>query len=204
MRLFGKRARAKKAISAAQPQEDLPVPVEAMPVVTDVARDERKRLFLKGFIAVVGGIFVSSLFPKRADALVLGSTPSSSIVGVKNAANARINPATEESLAALILGNSIQKKTLVLSGSGIVHTPGSGNKIRLYNSKFSLDTTLTSVSFRYTSGGTDFEKYLAPRTGGLYGMNNHPNYKEGGVDEALYCVISGSGNVQINIDYLEV
>lgn len=204
MRLFGKRARAKKAISAAQPSEDLPVPVEAMPVVTDAARDERKRLFLKGFIAVVGGIFVSSLFPKRADALVLGSTPSSSIVGVKNASNTRINPATEESLAALILGNSVLKKTLVLSGSGTVHTPASGKKIRLYNSKFSLDATMTSVSFRYTSGGTDFEKYLAPRTGGLYGMNNHPNFVEGGVDQVLYCVISGTGNVQINIDYLEV
>jgi hypothetical protein len=63
---------------------------------------------------------------------------------------------------------------------------------------------MTSVSFRFTSGGTDFEKYVAPRTGGLYGTNNHPNYKEGGVDEVVYCAINGTGNVQINIDYLEV
>jgi hypothetical protein len=63
---------------------------------------------------------------------------------------------------------------------------------------------MSSVSFRFTSGGTDHEIYLSPRMGGLYGTNNHPNYVEGGVDEVLYCAISGTGSVQINIDYLEV
>lgn len=159
--------------------------------------DERRRLFLKGLLVVVAGFFASSLFPKRAEALVMGSTPGTGVLGVKDSSNTRINPARLE-------GNSILKKTTVLSSSGAVHTPSSGKKVRVYNTKFSLDATMTTVSFRFTSGGTDFEKYLAPRTGGLYGTNQHPNYVEGGVNEALYCNISGTGNVQINIDYLEV
>lgn len=153
---------------------------------------------------VVAGVIGSGLFPKRADALVMGSTPAAGVVGLKNAANTRINPATAEDIAALLAGNEVLKKTTVLSSSGTVHTPGSGKKIRLYTSKFSLDANFTNVSFRFTSGGTDFEKYLSPRLGGLYGTNNHPNYVEGGVDEVLYCAMSGTGNIQINIDYLEV
>lgn len=179
------------------------IPVQALQK-EDAPKDERKRLFLKGFAVIVAGFFASSLFPSRAEALVLGSTPSSGVVGMKNAGNARINPATEESLAALLLGNSVLKKTTVLSSSGTVHTPSSGKKVRLYTSKFSLDANMTSVSFRFTSGGTDFEKYLSPRLGGLYGTNNHPNFVEGGVNEALYCTMSGTGSLQINIDYLEV
>jgi hypothetical protein len=157
----------------------------------------KKRLFLKGLVIVAGGLFATALFPKRADALVLGSNPGTSIIGLKDASNTRINPTKLE-------GNSVIKKTVVLTASGTVHTPSSGKKIRLYTSKFSLDTTMASISFRFTAGGTDHEKYLAPRTGGLYGTNNHPNFVEGGVNEVLYCAIDGTGNVQINIDYLEV
>lgn len=159
--------------------------------------DERRRMFLKGLTVVVAGVFASTLLPKRAEALVMGSTPGTGVIGVRDSGNTRINPAKLE-------GNSITKKTAVLTSSGTVHTPSSGKKLRLYTSKFSLDTTMTSISFRFTAGGTDFEKYLAPRTGGLYGTNSHPNYVEGGVNEVLYCNISGTGSVQINIDYLEV
>lgn len=159
--------------------------------------DERRRLFLKGALVMVAGFFATTLFPKRAEALVMGSSPGTSVLGVRDASNARINPARLE-------GNSVLKKTAVLSSSGAVHTPSSGKKLRVYNTKFSLDATLTSVSFRFASGGTDVEKYLAPRAGGLYGTNQHPNYVEGGTNEAFYCAISGSGNVQVNIDYLEV
>ena len=115
----------------------------------------RKRLFLKGLLVVASGVFATSLFPKRADALVLGSNPGTSIIGIKDATNTRINPSEVE-------GNAVLKKTTSLSASGTVHTPASGKKVRVYTSKFSLDTTMTSISFRFTSGGTDFEKYLAP------------------------------------------
>jgi hypothetical protein len=74
----------------------------------------------------------------------------------------------------------------------------------VYNNRFSLSADMTSVSFRFTAGGSDYEKYLTPKAGGLYGANNQPNYVQGGVDEVLYCSISGTGTVQINLDYVEV
>ena len=166
--------------------------------------DGGKRMFLK-LAGVAGlGMAASAILPKTADAYVAGSTPTSNVVGLKDDSNTRINPATDESLLSLLTGQSVTKLSTNLSSSGAVHTPASGKKIRVYASRFSLTSDATSVSFRFTSGGTDYEKYLAPKTGGLYGSNNHPNYVEGGVDEVLYCVISGTTNVQINIDYLEV
>lgn len=168
------------------------------------AKDNKRRVFLRALSLFVFGALATTLFPKRADAIVMGSTPGSSVVGSKNASNVRINPATEETVASLLVGNAVLKKTTTLASSGTVHTPASGKKIRVYNNKFSLTDNMTSVAFRFTAGGSDYEIYLAPRTGGLYGTNNHPNYVEGGVDEVLYASISGTGSVQVNIDYLEV
>lgn len=166
--------------------------------------DNNKRLFLK--IASVAGLgFVaSSFFPKGAEAYVAGSTPTSNVVGLKDDSNTRVNPATEETVASLLTGQGVTKLSINLSSSGTVRTPDSGKKIRVYACRFSLSADATSVSFRFTSGGTDYEKYVSPKTGGLYGSNNHPNYIEGGVNEVLYCNISGTTTVQINIDYLEI
>jgi len=166
--------------------------------------DSNKRSFIK-IMGIAGvGLAASQLIPKKAEALIMGGTPSTSTIGVKNASNTRVNPATEESIASLLTGQGVTKLTISLSASGIVRTPASGKKIRVYASRFSLTADATSVSFRFTAGGTDHEKYISPKTGGLYGANNHPNYVEGGVDEVLYCVISGTTSVQINIDYLEI
>ncbi len=166
--------------------------------------DDTKRLFLK-VAGVAGlGLAASALFPKSADAYVAGSTPTSNVIGVKDSTNTRINPATEETLSSLITGQNVSKLTTSLSSSGVIITPASGKKIRVYASRFSLTANADSVSFRFTSGGTDHEKYLSPKTGGLYGANNHPNYIEGGIDQVLYCVISGTTTIQINVDYLEV
>ena len=148
---------------------------------------------------------VASLFiPKKAEALIFGSTPASNVVGVKDSTNDPINPATEESLQALLTGQGITKYSKSLSANGTVYTPTSGKKIRVYASRFSLNADADSVSFRFTQAGTDHEKYISPKAGGLYGANNHPNYIEGGINEVLYCVIDGTTTVQINIDYLEV
>ncbi len=169
-----------------------------------LVEDDKKRSFLK-LAGMVGlGAVAASLIPKKAEALVFGSTPTSNVVGVKNVANARINPATEDTLSSLITGQGVNKLSINLSSSGIVCTPTSGKKIRVYASRFSLTADATSVSFRFTAGGTDYEKYVSPKTGGLYGANNHPNYIEGGVDQVLYCAVNGTTTVQINIDYLEV
>ncbi len=65
-------------------------------------KDFNKRGFLK-ILGVAGlGIAGTALFPKKADALILGGTPTSSVVGVKNVANTRINPATEETLGTVL------------------------------------------------------------------------------------------------------
>jgi hypothetical protein len=166
--------------------------------------DSDKRSFLK-ILGIAGvGIAASQLIPSKAEALIMGGTPSTSTIGVKNANNTKINPATEEGLQNLLTGQSVNKLTTSLAISGTILTPASGKKIRVYASRFSLSADATSVSFRFTSIGTDHEKYVSPKTGGLYGANNHPNFIEGGVDEVLYCVISGTTTVQINIDYLEI
>ena len=63
--------------------------------------EDKKRMFLKmAGIAGLGAV-ASFLIPKRADALVFGSAPSSNIVGVKNISNAPINPATQETVASM-------------------------------------------------------------------------------------------------------
>ena len=166
--------------------------------------DPKKRSFLKlASMAGLGAVAIS-MIPKKAEAYVMGATPTSSVVGVKNASNTRVNPATEETLQTLISGQSVLKQTVTLTNSGTVITPSSGKKIRVYSTRFSLTSDLGSVSFRFTSGGTDYEKYVSPKAGGLYGANNHPNFVEGGVNQEVYCVLSASATVQINVDYLEV
>lgn len=166
--------------------------------------DSNKRNFIKVLGLTGAGLIASQMIPTKAEALIMGGTPGVSTLGIKNASNTKINPATEETLQEIIAGQGVSKLTTSLSSSGTILTPASGKKIRVYASRFSLTADATSVSFRFTSGGTDHEKYISPKTGGLYGSNNHPNYIEGGVNEVLYCIISGTTTVQINIDYLEV
>lgn len=166
--------------------------------------DDNKRLFLKAAGVAGLGLAAGALFPKGAEAYVAGGTPTSNVVGVKDDSNTRINPATEETLSSLLTGQEVTKLTISLAASGTVHTPGSGKKIRVYATRFSLTADATTVGFRFTAGGSDYERYVAPKTGGLYGSNNHPNFVEGGVDEVLYCNISGTTTVQINVDYLEI
>lgn len=208
-RFFFRKKQAAVASSVAA--EDFSVPVKTKRQTSSRKKlpgtpgvDGSKRAFLK-LASVAGlGVVAASVLPKSAEAYVMGSAPSSNVVGVKDDSNARINPATEETVASLLTGQGVTKLTTTLAASGNVRVPASGKKIRVYSTRFSLTANMTDVSFRFTSGGTDYEKYLAPKTGGLYGSNNHPNFVEGGVDEALYCVITGTGSVQINVDYLEV
>lgn len=64
--------------------------------------DTDKRSFLKIAGVAGAGLVASQLLPSKASALVMGSSPTTGVVGVKNAANTRINPATEESLSDLL------------------------------------------------------------------------------------------------------
>lgn len=201
---FTKSPASKRDVTAVEKKQQAQVSATDADPSGPFVSDQNKRMFLKALGIAGVGIAASQLLPKKAEALVMGSTPSSSVVGIKNSSNTRINPATEDTLSSLLSGQGVTKLTINLNASGIVRTPASGKKIRVYASRFSLTADATSVSFRFTAGGTDHEKYVSPKTGGLYGANNHPNYIEGGVDEVLYCVIAGTTTVQINIDYLEV
>lgn len=196
------RSRTAARVYEAQVIEVPPAVVTPTVEVSEV--DDAKRGFLK-LAGIVGlGVVASQLLPGKADAYVLGGTPTSNVVGVKNASNTRINPATDETLQQAVTGQGVSKMTVTLSSSGVVRTPASGKAVRVYATRFSLTADATSVSFRFTAGGTDHEIYLAPVAGGLYGSNNHPNYIQGGTDQALYCVISGTTSIQVNIDYIEV
>lgn len=100
--------------------------------------DNDKRLFLK-FAGVAGlGIAASALFPNQADAYVAGSTPTSNVVGLKDSSNARIDPATEATLAL------IQAKTanLTFDGSNNLLTASSGGA----SSVTIKDTTDTQIN----------------------------------------------------------
>lgn len=64
--------------------------------------DKNKRTFLKVAGVASAGIIASQLLPKKAEALIMGSSPTTGVVGVKNASNTRINPATEETVSTLL------------------------------------------------------------------------------------------------------
>jgi hypothetical protein len=74
-------------------------------------QNEDKRAFLK-IASIAGlGLAASQLLPKKAEALIMGSTPSSSVVGMKNSDNNRVNPATEDTLALIKNTDGIKKIT---------------------------------------------------------------------------------------------
>jgi len=64
--------------------------------------DKDKRNFLKVAGIAGAGLAAFLLLPKKADAFIMGSSPTTGVVGVKNAANTRINPATEETLGTVL------------------------------------------------------------------------------------------------------
>ncbi len=87
--------------------------------------DFKKRDFLKVLGMTGLGLAATFLLPKKADALILGGTPTSSIVGVKNSSNVRINPATQETASLLLKttdltfdAGSLQVKVTSLPGGG--------------------------------------------------------------------------------------
>ena len=63
--------------------------------------DEKRRNFLKVAGIAGAGIIASQLSPKKAHALIMGSSPTTGVIGVKDSTNTRINPATEETVSTL-------------------------------------------------------------------------------------------------------
>ena len=76
--------------------ETVPEPeAVSVDVPEDAEEENGKRSFLKLAGIAGAGVAASMLLPSKAEALVFGSTPASNVVGLKNASNARIDPATE-------------------------------------------------------------------------------------------------------------
>src|SRR3989338_1780455 len=108
--------------------------------------DKNKRTFLK-VAGIAGASIVGSLLlPKKAEALIMGSSPTTGVVGVKNATNARINPATEETL-----GDVLKTADLALT-AGV------------------LDVNVTSVS---GNGSTSFSEDGVTTTTGKVDAQRH-------------------------------
>jgi len=88
--------------------------------------DQGKRTFLKVASIAGAGVVASQLLsPNKASALIMGSSPTTGVVGVKDGANARINPATEETVSSLLKPSdltfdtgSLQVKVTSLPGGG--------------------------------------------------------------------------------------
>lgn len=68
---------------------------------TEAVDDQKRRLFLKILGSAGIGVVAATMAPKKAHALIMGGTPGTSVMGVKNASNTRVDPATEATLATI-------------------------------------------------------------------------------------------------------
>lgn len=91
-----------------------------------IVSDESRRTFLKVASIAGAGVLVSQFSPKKASALIMGSSPTTGIVGVKDAANLRINPATEETAATLLKTSDLTFDTGSLQVK-VTSMPAAGN-----------------------------------------------------------------------------
>ena len=161
------------------------IPLAAGPSSSDSDKptigDKDKRAFLKVAGVAGAGLATSLLLPKKAEALIMGSSPTTGVVGVKNSTNARINPATEETLSALLKpsdltfdAGALQVKVTSVSGDGSSSFSDSGDvaksglvdgdrhvQVDILSSALpttaSTETTLQTISF----GGFKFTLRLA-------------------------------------------
>lgn len=71
--------------------------------------DSQKRAFIKTLGVVGAGAMVYSMFPKKASALMFGSSPNSTeATAIKNIAGTVIDPATEETLQSVAKDQTLQ------------------------------------------------------------------------------------------------
>ena len=74
--------------------------------------DHKRRLFLKSLGVIGLGALGATMFPKKTHALVMGGTPATSVVGVKDSSNVRISPAKEGQLPAALTASGNLKVAL--------------------------------------------------------------------------------------------
>lgn len=74
--------------------------------------DHKRRLFLKSLGVIGLGALGATVFPKKTHALVMGGTPATSVVGIKDADNLRMTPAKTGQLPAALTGSGNLKVAL--------------------------------------------------------------------------------------------
>jgi len=113
--------------------------------------NDHKRNFLK-IAGVAGlGLAATTLFPKSAEAYVAGSTPTSNVVGSKDASNTRINPAKEDGNLATLVTNTTPLVTGTAGGyvrqdsTGTIAKETGGNLATIAGKDFATQTTLAGM-----------------------------------------------------------
>jgi len=118
---------------------------------SDLVKDSKKRFFLKTLGTIGVGAFLFSLFSKKAQALVFGSAPVTSVVGSKDAANIRINPAKEEDSFPI---GSTSGGTIALASANTWYAVPSSAPTVDYTLIASLENADGTVRFSFDNGGT--------------------------------------------------
>lgn len=116
--------------------------------------DSDRRNFLKILGGASVGAAVLSMIPSKAQAYIIGSSPTAGIVGVKNASNVGVNPATEDGNLATLTAKDFATETTLNT---------------LKNKDFSTETTLATRASEATLSAikTNSDKFLFDVSGNL-------------------------------------
>ena len=148
--------------------ETVPEPeAVAVDVPEDAEEENGKRSFLKLAGIAGAGVAASMLLPSKAEALVFGSTPASNVVGLKNASNARIDPATEGGNLAGIKTNT--DPLVTAAGGGYVRQDSTGTIAKETGGNLADIKTNTDVFAASAGGGyvrQDSTGTIAKESGG--------------------------------------
>ena len=133
-------------------------------ITNNSSLDDTKRMFLKVAGVASLGLVASALFPKSADAYVSGSTPTSNVVGLKDSANTRIDPAKEtggnlasiktntDPLVAVGAGGYIRQDS---TGTIAKETGGNLAAVKTNTDKFTFDANNNLLIGSTVAGATN-------------------------------------------------
>ncbi len=139
--------------------------------------DDDRRNFLKILGGASVGAAVLSMIPSKAQAYIIGSSPTAGIVGVKNSLNVGVNPATEDGNLATLTAKDFATETT----------------LNTLNSKdFATETTLATRASETTLSAikTNSDKFLFDVGGNLLTAST------GGAAGAV--TVKDTTNTQIN------
>ena len=148
----------------------IPQSVESTDSEQPKVKDHSKRNFLK-VASIASASLAGALFlPKKAEALIMGSSPTTGVVGIKNVANTRINPAREETVSSLATEATVATlatqatASLLLKTTDLDFDAGGALEVDVVNLALppsaSTETTLQTISF----GGFKFALRLATKS----------------------------------------